>query len=113
LTPERHATPVSGRRLMLDDALFRDDALIFDELASRSVTYGVPGAPRLRVRFPDTPYFGVWTKPRHAGFICLEPWHGIADPEGFSGDFREKPGVFIVPPGAARPIKMTIELLAV
>jgi galactose mutarotase-like enzyme len=112
LTPARHATPVSGRRLILDDALFRNDAVIFDELASRSVTYGAEGGPRLRVRFPDSPYFGVWTKPPRAGFICLEPWHGIADPEGFSGDFREKPGVVIVPAGAAMPIKMTIELLA-
>lgn len=112
LTPSRHPTPVSGRRLMLDDALFREDAVIFDELASRSVTYGAPGAPRLRVRFPETPYFAIWTKPRRAGFICLEPWHGIADPEGFSGDFCEKPGVFIIPVGAAMPMKMTIELIS-
>jgi galactose mutarotase-like enzyme len=111
LTAQRHATPVSGRRLRLDDALFRDDALIFDELESRSVTYGAPGAPHLRMRFPDTPYFAIWTRPRRAGFICLEPWHGIADPEGFSGDFREKPGVFIVPVGGAIPMKITIELL--
>jgi galactose mutarotase-like enzyme len=113
LTPAQLTTPVSGRRLMLDDGLFRDDAIIFDALASRSVTYGAADAPRLRLRFPDTPYFGIWTKPRRAGFICLEPWHGVADPEGFAGDFREKPGVFIVPVGAAMPMKMTIELLAV
>jgi galactose mutarotase-like enzyme len=112
LTPTRHPTPVSGRRLMLDDELFRDDVIIFDELASRSVIYGSAGAPRLRVRFPDTPYFGIWTKPRRAGFICLEPWHGVADPEGFSADYREKPGVFVVPVGAAMPMKMSIELLA-
>jgi galactose mutarotase-like enzyme len=113
LPSDRHATPVAGRRLMLEDALFRDDVVIFDELASRSVTYGALGAPRLRLRFPDTPYFGVWTKPQRAGFICLEPWHGIADPEGFAGDFREKPGVFIVPVGAATQMMMSIELLAV
>jgi len=53
----------------------------------------------------------VPAKPRRAGFICLEPWHGIADPEGFSADFTEKPGVFIVPSGAALPMKMSIELL--
>jgi galactose mutarotase-like enzyme len=112
LSPAHHATPVSGRRLMLDDALFREDAVIFDKLSSRSVTYGAPGAPRLRVRFPDSPYFAVWTKPRRAGFICLEPWHGIADPEGFRGEFRQKPGIFVVPVGAAMRMKMTIELLA-
>jgi galactose mutarotase-like enzyme len=112
LTPARHSTPVSGRRLTLDDALFRDDAVIFDELASRSVIYGAAGGARLRVSFPETPYFGIWTKPRGAGFICLEPWHGVADPEGFSADFREKPGVFIVPVGATVSMKMSIEWLA-
>jgi galactose mutarotase-like enzyme len=111
LTRAPHATPVAGRRLMLDDALFREDVVIFDQLASRAVTYGAVGAPRLRMRFPDTPYFGVWTKPTRAGFICLEPWHGVADPEGFSGDFRDKPGVRIIGVGATMSMRMTIELL--
>jgi galactose mutarotase-like enzyme len=64
------------------------------------------------MRFPDTPYFGVWSKPTHAGFICLEPWHGVADPEGFTGDFREKPGVRILGAGATMSMRMTIELLS-
>src|SRR5271156_1037416 len=40
LTMERHPTPISDRRLALTDALFHDDAVIFDEIRSRSVTYG-------------------------------------------------------------------------
>ena len=72
-------------------------------LSSRSVTYGAANAPRIRVRFPDTPYFGIWTKPHRAGFICLEPWHGVTDPEGYAGDFREKPGVFMVAPAMRLP----------
>jgi galactose mutarotase-like enzyme len=112
LTAQRHPTPVSGRRLALDDALFWDDVIIFDALSSRSVTYGAANAPRIRVHFPDTPYFGIWTKPHRAGFICLEPWHGVTDPEGYAGDFREKPGVFMVAPGDAAPVKMMIEWLA-
>lgn len=110
LTPERHATPVSHRRLALEDALFADDAVIFDELSSRSVTYGADEGPRLRVDYPDTPYLGIWTKQR-ANFICIEPWHGVADPAGFSGDFRAKPGVFMIAPGSAKSITMGITLL--
>jgi hypothetical protein len=34
----------------------------------------------------------------------------MADPVGFSGDFTEKPGVFIVPPGAQRELKMQVTL---
>jgi galactose mutarotase-like enzyme len=109
LTPVRHPTPIFERRLHLVDALFQDDVIIFDEIHSRSVTYGAAAGPRIRVSFPDAPFLGIWTKPG-ANFICIEPWHGVADPEGFSGDFRTKPGVFKVAAGEALPIKMAITL---
>jgi galactose mutarotase-like enzyme len=110
LSPERHPTPISQRRLALTDALFQDDVIIFDEIRSRSVTYGADDGPRIQVSYPDAAYLGFWTKPR-ANFICIEPWHGMADPAGFSGDFKAKPGVFMVAPGAALPITMAITLL--
>jgi galactose mutarotase-like enzyme len=110
LTPERHPTPVSHRRLRLADALFQDDVLIFDAIASRSVAYGSDDGPRLRVSFPDAPYLGIWTKPG-AQFICIEPWHGVTDRQGFSGDFREKEGVFVLPVGNTREMTMAVTLL--
>jgi len=113
LTPFRYPTPVTGRRLALADDLFTHDALIFDAVHSRSVTYGAgsgSAGPLLRVSFGDAPYLGVWTKPG-AGFICIEPWHGIADPEGFSGELSAKPGVFGVAAGAERRISMGIEVI--
>lgn len=94
---ERH-TPVSDRTLVLADALFTDDALIWDPVISRSLRYGAPDGPQLDIAFPDTPRLGIWTKPG-ARYVCIEPWHGIADPAGYQGDFREKPGVFTIAPG--------------
>jgi len=110
LRAERFETPVSERLLVLDDALFRDDVMIFDDLRSRSVTYGADAGPRLRVSYPDAPYLGVWTKPK-AEFICIEPWHGVADPVGFTGDFKTKPGVFGVVAGESMRTQMDITLL--
>jgi galactose mutarotase-like enzyme len=110
LTPERHPTPISNRRLALDDSLFAADVVIFDEFHSRSVTYGAAEGPRIQVSYPNATYLGIWTKPG-AGFICIEPWRGIADPVGFSGDFTAKPGVFSVAPGEAQSIEMAITLL--
>jgi galactose mutarotase-like enzyme len=110
LTPERQPTPVAGRRLELEDALFQSDAVIFDALRSQRVTYGADTGPRIAVSFPDTPFLGVWTKPG-AHFICIEPWHGIADPQGFSGDFSVKPGIFMVAPGGRRIIKALLSLI--
>jgi galactose mutarotase-like enzyme len=110
LTPARSPTPIVRRRLALVDTLFQDDVIIFDKIGSRSVTYGADRGPRIRVGFPDAPYLGLWTKPQ-ANFVCIEPWHGVADLEGFSGDFTAKAGVFMVAPGAAVPITITISLI--
>jgi galactose mutarotase-like enzyme len=110
LSPQRHPTPVSHRRLALDDALFRDDVVIFDQIRSRSVSYGADKGPRIRVSYPDARYLGVWTKPG-APFICIEPWQGIADEAGFTGDFGSKLGVFTLVPGAAQSLTMQIALL--
>ena len=110
LTPERHATPIIQRRLTLADSLFQDDVLIFDQINSRSVLYGSSDGPRVKIDFPDAPYLGVWTKPE-APFICIEPWHGVTDPEGFSGDFKDKPGVFVLKGGGSLCTRMDITLM--
>ena len=102
-------TPVMGGTLPLADALFTQDALIWDTLASQAVTYGASAGPRLRIGFPDTPLLGVWTKPG-ARYICIEPWHGIADPVGYDGDLRAKPGVFEIAAGGERRITLRVTL---
>lgn len=105
-----HPTPVVGKRLMLEDSLFQNDVVIFDQFRSRSLIYGAEDGPRLKVSYPDATYLGIWTKPG-APFVCIEPWRGIADPEGFSADFTAKPGVFMVSPGGTQSITMTVTLI--
>lgn len=111
LSPDRPPTPVVNRRLVLEDALFRDDVVIFDDIRSRSVTYGAAEGPRIQVSYPDATYLGVWTKPG-ANFVCIEPWHGIADAAGFAGELADKLGVFSVPPGGVQQLNMQLTLLA-
>lgn len=110
LTPAHHPTPIANRRLALTDALFEQDVLIFDQLKSRAVSYGGQQGPRLRISFADAPYLGVWCKPG-GHFICIEPWHGITDAEGFAGDFTRKPGVRVLKPGETFFATMDITLL--
>jgi len=107
LSPVLHPTPVRDRRLTLRDDLFTNDALIFDRLTSRSVTYGAPGGPSIRVSFPRMPQLGIWSKPG-AGFVCIEPWHGYASPEAFDGELADKPGMVLIAPGATETFGMTI-----
>ncbi|WP_254606574.1 aldose 1-epimerase family protein [Sphingomonas bacterium] len=125
IAPDYRASPLSGalsgrpdggRELLLADALFANDALVWDPIRSQSVTYGAAQGPVLHVRFPDTPRLGIWTKPalpdgEGPRFVCIEPWHGIADPEGFAGDFTQKPGVFEIAPGDEKRIGMSVTLV--
>ncbi len=110
LTPTPHPTPIVADTLALHDGLFVDDALIFDRLLSRCVTFGSVSGPRIEVRFDDFPTLGVWTKPG-ADFICIEPWRGFSDPVGFAGDIRDKPGIALISPGTSFCLRMSIALV--
>ena len=105
-------SPVQGDRLAPTYAMFEGDALIWDDLASRSLTWGVPGRPHLKIDFPDTPWLGLWQKPG-AHYLCVEPWAGMADPVGFDGDVWDKPGIMALLPGQSRSFRMDVTLVGV
>lgn len=107
LLAEPQASPVIDDTLAPTPGLFEPDALIWDRLASRALTFGAPGGVWIDLSFPDTPMLGIWQKPG-ANYLCLEPWQGIADPVGYTGDFRDKPGVVELPPGESRRFRLAI-----
>lgn len=107
--PADRATPLEGRTLALHDDLFAVDALVWESIESQSVRYGAADGPQLRIDFPNTPMLGIWSKPG-AAFVCVEPWHGIADPQGFTGEIWDKPGMMRVAPGETRAVAMAVTL---
>ncbi|MFN4135582.1 MAG: aldose 1-epimerase family protein [Novosphingobium sp.] len=107
LLPGTVPSPVQGRELALHEDLFRADALIWERVASQTLSYGAEGGAWLDIAFPDMPSLGVWQVPG-ARYICIEPWAGHADPEGFAGDFREKPGIVLLAPGETRSFCMDV-----
>jgi galactose mutarotase-like enzyme len=107
LLASRFETPVVGHDLIPDASLFEADALIWDDLASRSIRFGAPGGSSLTVAFPDMPMLGIWQKPG-AAYLCIEPWQGIADTVGYQGDFRDKLGIVSLPAGDSRSFRMGV-----
>lgn len=103
-------TPVAGDRLALADTLFERDALIFDRLRSRRLTYGPPAGRRLQLDFPGMPHLGIWSKPG-AGFVCLEPWYGTASPSDFDGELAKKPGIVAIRPQSARVFELAVTIV--
>ena len=90
--------PLQGRDLPLSDALFANDALCFLNLASRSLAFIDASGASITMEFPDFPHAALWTRPG-APFICLEAWTGYSDPDGFTGELSEKPGMRALEPG--------------
>lgn len=100
-------TPVQGRELMLAESLFAADAMIWTGLNSRALSYGAEGGAWLDLAFPEMPDLGLWQVPG-ARYICIEPWAGHADPEGFAGEFADKPGVIALAPGESRRFALDV-----
>jgi galactose mutarotase-like enzyme len=104
-------SPIDHRCLPLDEALFRDDALIFLGPRSRGLRFEADGGPALALRWEGFPHLGVWAKPDPgASFLCVEPWEGHASPADWGGDFAAKPGNFVLPPGATRHWTLTVSV---
>ena len=107
LLAESELTPVKGRNLALHEDLFTNDALIWTDVSGRALAYGAEGGGWLDVAFPDMATLGLWQVPG-ARYICIEPWQGHADPMGYRGDFRDKPGIVTLAPGASRSFRMDV-----
>jgi galactose mutarotase-like enzyme len=102
-------TPIQGSTLALDPALFEADALILDQVASASVRFTAPGAEVIEVSWEGFREMGIWMRPG-GDFLCIEPWHGTASPVGFDGEFLDKPGLMLIPPGDKRVLTMRVRL---
>jgi galactose mutarotase-like enzyme len=112
LTAAVQPSPVIDRVLGLEPELFAEDALVFTTLESRSVRFSGRGTPVIELSWEGFEQLGVWTKPGGSGdFLCIEPWHGYASPEGFTGDLADKPGMMHLPPQTDRTLQWTVKLL--
>ncbi|MFN8347848.1 MAG: aldose 1-epimerase family protein [Spirosomataceae bacterium] len=83
--------------LPLTKELFYEDALVFKNYRSDSVTLHTPkSAHSLRFDFAGFPYLGVWAI-KNADFVCIEPWCGIADSVDHPQDITRKEGIIVLP----------------
>ncbi|MBV9654457.1 MAG: aldose 1-epimerase family protein [Acetobacteraceae bacterium] len=110
LRPQPEPTPIAERRLALHEALFADDAIILLDPNSRSVRFEAPGHLGILISWDGFKQLGIWSKPGGAGFLCIEPWHGFASPEGFDGPFDTKPGLMHIPPGEQRELGWRVDV---
>jgi len=79
--------------LKLNHSLFKADALFFEGLKSSCVSMiSAKTGHGLKMDFTGFPYLGLWTK-NDAPFLCIEPWHGIADEKNRNSELESKKGI--------------------
>jgi len=110
LRPGRIPSPAIEGRLVLQKHYFAEDALLFDDLSPKAVTYTAPGAARLTMQYDDFAVLGIWSKSQGADFVCLEPWTGYPAPQGFDDDITDLPGIELLPVGESRTVGYSIAI---
>lgn len=85
------------------------DTWIFEDHQVKAVGIALPdGTPYVSLRCEDFPMLAVWANP-NGPFICLEPWVGRADDDGFCGTVEEKKDMQALNAGEKSEIGYTME----
>lgn len=106
---ETEIIKLDGNVLPLKYHLFENDALVFKNFATKSLTLTKNNKPVMKVKFPEFLYLGIWTK-NGAPFICIEPWLGIADNAAATGNLTEKEGIQVLELNAMKSVFWSVEL---
>ena len=83
---------------------FAHDALMIENGNKQEVSTATlcdkQGRPVVTVDCFDADAYGIWA-PHKPGcpFVCLEPWQGICDQKGFSGDISQRSIIRCINPG--------------
>lgn len=88
------------------DAVY--DTIIFDTNIDTVRIARPDKTPYVTMECGDFPFFAIWTK-KTGNFICLEPWVGRTDDDGFTGTVNEKASIVTLAAGEEKTISHTME----
>ena len=91
LTDKTKVIKLDDGVMKLNEHSFDGDAYVIENgQTNRVEILGSDGEFILAVAY-DSPLVGIWSPPgKNAPFLCIEPWYGRADKEGFTGQLSER-----------------------
>jgi len=99
-TGEKRTMLKDENAITISKNLFEEDALIFEQLKSDKVhLMHKNGEKVLTFHFEGFPFLGIWSKNDASSYVCLEPWHGVADSTTHNFDFKQKEGIIALEKG--------------
>ncbi len=109
LIEEKFPVAMDGKKLILTEGLFNDDALILSGYKSKYLTLKSDKHQR-EVKFNfDSPVLGIWAKP-NAPYVCIEPWWGINDNYDKKQDLSEKREIMALNAKESKEFSWSIEI---
>ncbi|MDO9413002.1 MAG: aldose 1-epimerase family protein [Pseudolabrys sp.] len=88
-------------RLVLDDQMFEQGALVFADAGSDAVTFTSPSGASLNIAVEDFPHWAIWTK-LGAPFVSIEQWTGLPEWEDEPRPLKERPSAILLEQGDRR-----------
>ncbi|MBR4286852.1 MAG: aldose 1-epimerase family protein [Clostridia bacterium] len=109
LIEEKFPVELDGKKLIITENLFNDDALILSGYNSKAVSLKSNNHNRV-VKFNfDSPLLGIWAKPG-APYVCIEPWWGVNDNYDKKDDLSQKRGIMALNPNEEKSFNWNIEI---
>jgi galactose mutarotase-like enzyme len=99
LRPGARRAPFKGRALTLRPSLFEAGALVLRHAGGGPVRFEAPSGRAIVLDTEDFPHLTLWTKPA-APFLCIEPWAGEPDADGFAAELAARASTRLLAPGA-------------
>ena len=91
LTDKTKEISLNNGIMVLDEHSFDGDAYVIENEQADEVQILTKDYEKvLSVKF-TSPLVGIWSPPgKNAPFLCIEPWYGRADKEGFVGELADR-----------------------
>lgn len=98
--------------LPLRHELFAEDALVFENLSSRTVRLVSRISGRgVEMDFSQFPMLGIWSARNQGPFVALEPWAGCATRTDEGDEFIEKHAMRTLNPGENECLGFSVRIL--
>ncbi len=97
--------------IQFNNEFFRNDSVKIHKSQTHQVALlHRNGEPAVTIDY-KAPIIGLWSPyDKHAPFVCIEPWYGLGDPRGYQGEFKDKPMMNHLQPGASFLSEYTITI---
>lgn len=96
---------------MRHDLFEENDAMIFDNIESKSATLIGKNGRGVRLDFEDMSNLLIWSACNNADFVALEPWTGISHCSDENEVFENKRGMTVLAPNETKSFKFNITLI--